>query len=149
MNTAPTATIRVSHLYEQAPERVFDAWLDPSKAGKFLFATTHGKMVRAEIDPRVGGRFLFVDRRDGVDVEHKGEYLEIDRPRRLAFSFVVSGYEDTPTRVTVAIAPRGTGCELTLTHEDIFPDFAARTKVGWTTILGNLDALLSGALPNE
>lgn len=142
MNKASGITVRVTRSYEQPAERVFDAWLDTEKAGKFLFATTHGQMVRAEIDPRVGGRFCFVDRRDGVDVEHKGEYLEIDRPRRLVFSFVVSGYEDTPTRVSIAVAPRGTGCELALTHEGVFPEFVERTEAGWTMILGNLAALL-------
>jgi uncharacterized protein YndB with AHSA1/START domain len=142
MNAASNMTVQVTRSYEQPAERVFDAWLDAGKAGKFLFATAHGQMVRAQIDPRVGGAFCFVDRRDGVDVEHNGEYLEIDRPRRLVFSFVVSGYEDTPTRVSIDIAPRGTGCDLTLTHEGVPPDFAERTEAGWTMILGNLAALL-------
>jgi uncharacterized protein YndB with AHSA1/START domain len=142
MNAASNMTVHVSRSYEQPAERVFDAWLDAEKAGKFLFATTHGQMVRTEIDPRVGGAFCFVDRRDGVDVEHKGEYLEIDRPRRLVFSFVVSGYEDTPTSVSIDITPRGTGCALTLTHEGVYPEFVERTEAGWTMILGNLAALL-------
>ena len=36
-------SIRVSHRYEASPERVYDAWLDPAKAGKFLFATPTGQ----------------------------------------------------------------------------------------------------------
>ena len=64
-------------------ERVFDAWLDPAKASKFLFTTPTGKMVRVEIDARVGGSFN-ITRRDGEDVEHVGTYVEIDRARRLA-----------------------------------------------------------------
>lgn len=75
--------VRVTHRFSAPPERVFDAWLDPEKAGRFLYATEEGEMVRVDIDPQVGGRYSIVDRRDGQDVEHTGEYLEIDRPRRL------------------------------------------------------------------
>jgi uncharacterized protein YndB with AHSA1/START domain len=135
--------VRVTRQYSQTAERVFDAWLDPEKAGKFLFATASGQMVRAETDARVGGRFRFVDRRDGMDVEHNGAYLEIDRPRRLVFAFTVSGHEDTASRVSIDIAPRGNGCELTLIHEGVPAEYAERTQAGWTTILDNLAAALA------
>lgn len=137
------AAIRVIHRFRQSQERVFDAWLDPVKAGKFLFATAAGEMVRAEIDPRVGGRFTFVDRRAGEDIEHVGEYLEIDRPRRLVFSFAVPKFSAEHTRVTIEIVPSGSGCELTLIHEGVLPDYASRTEGGWRMILDGLAAALA------
>jgi uncharacterized protein YndB with AHSA1/START domain len=136
------ATVRVIHRFPQSPERVFDAWLDPEKARKFLFATPTGEMVRAEIDARVGGKFTFVDRRNGEDVEHVGEYLEIDRPRRLVFSFAVPRFSAERTRVTVEIAASDSGCELTLTHEGVLPDYATRTEGGWRMILDGLAVTL-------
>jgi uncharacterized protein YndB with AHSA1/START domain len=136
-------TVRVTHRFSASPERVFDAWLDPARAGKFLFATPTGKMVRAEVDARVGGKFAFVDRRDGEDVEHVGEYLEIERPRRLVFTFAVPKYSSVITRVIIDVVPVGTGCELTLTHEGVLPDYASRTEAGWTGILNGLEANLS------
>lgn len=144
MNVEPHVVVRVTRRFGASPERVFDAWLDPAKAGKFLFATATGQMVRAEIDARVGGRFVLVDRRDGEDVEHTGEYLEIDRPRRLVFTFSVQKYAQHSDRVIVEIVPLETGCELTLTHE-MSPDraeYRSRTEAGWTTIVDSLVAML-------
>jgi uncharacterized protein YndB with AHSA1/START domain len=137
--------LRVSHKFEASAERVFDAWLDPVKAGKFLFATPTGQMVRAEVDARVGGKFCFVDRRDGQDVEHVGEYLEIERPRRLVFTFAVPLFSAESTKVSIDIAPLGKGCELTLTHEGVLPDWASKTKEGWTKILAGLAATLGAS----
>jgi uncharacterized protein YndB with AHSA1/START domain len=134
-------TVRVTRRFDASPERVFDAWLDPARAARFLFATPTGQMVRAEIDARVGGKFLFVDRRDGGDAEHFGEYLEIDRPRRLVFSFAVPNYPTT--RVIVEITAQGSGCELTLTHEGVLPEFVSRTEAGWGMILEGLGRALA------
>ena len=85
---------------------MFDAWLDPDSVGRWLFATPDGVMERVEIDARVGGGFR-IDERRGVDLaEHFGEYVELDRPRRLAFDFWTS-FSAERTRVTVTIAPDG------------------------------------------
>jgi uncharacterized protein YndB with AHSA1/START domain len=137
--------IRISRRYAFPAERVFDAWLDAGKARRFLFATSKGQMVRAEIDARAGGSFNFTDRREGVDVEHVGEYLEIDRPRRLVFTFHTERGSTDLSRVTVEIVAQGSGCELTLTHE-IDPKWAEykdRTQSGWTTILEGLGTVLA------
>src|SRR6476661_6902429 len=60
--TAP-AVVTASREIAAPPGRVFDAWLDPKEAAQFLFATPGGKIVRCDIDARVGGRFLFTVRR--------------------------------------------------------------------------------------
>jgi uncharacterized protein YndB with AHSA1/START domain len=123
--------------------QVFDAWLEPEKAAKFLFATSDGEIVRAEIDARVGGRYSLVDRRDGEDVEHVGEYLEIDRPRRLVFTLQVPEYSDEVNRVTVEVAAHDDGCELTLIHE-VSPEWADQVEEGWTMILEGLAEVVGG-----
>jgi uncharacterized protein YndB with AHSA1/START domain len=137
MATEKPASLQVVRRFEAAADRVFDAWLDPDTAKKWLFATESGQMIRVEIDPRVGGSFNFT-RRDGDDVEHVGEYLEIDRPRRLVFTFSVPKYSKQITRVTVDIMSLASGCELTLTHEDVLPEWASRTEAGWGMILNSL-----------
>ncbi|HEY2358985.1 MAG TPA: SRPBCC domain-containing protein [Phenylobacterium sp.] len=140
-----TETVRVSRRFEASPERVFDAWLNPKVAGRFLFATPTGTMIKAEVDPRVGGHFTFIDRRpDMGDVEHVGTWLEIDRPRRLVFEFAVPAYEPTRTRITLDFAPDGAGCALTLTHEGVFEEYVTQTNHGWGMILESLERALQG-----
>ena len=139
MADQPTVNVTVTHRFTASAERVFDAWIDPAKAGKWLFSTPDGTIVKIEIDARVGGKFLVVDRRDGVDVDHVGEYVEIDRPRRLVFKFVVPKYTDHWTTVAIDIASFDDGCELTLTHKGVLTEYADRTTGGWTMMLEGLD----------
>jgi uncharacterized protein YndB with AHSA1/START domain len=122
---------------------VFDAWVDPKTAGRWLFATEKGQMVRVQIDARVGGSFLFVDRRNGEEFDHVGKYLEISRPHRLAFTFSVPKFSKEETKVTIDLRKTGDGCELTLTHEGLIPEHKGRAQEGWGMILGALEKSLS------
>ena len=129
----------VKHHFDAFAERVFDAWLDPRHAGEWLFATPTGKMVRTEIDARVGGEFTLVDLRDGEEVAHVGRYLAISRPRHLAFTFAVPKYSAEETRVEIDIVPEATGCELTLTHRGVLAEYRQQTIEGWQGILRGLE----------
>jgi uncharacterized protein YndB with AHSA1/START domain len=137
--------LHVTRHFHASPERVFDAWLNPATAGKWLFTTATGEMTRVEIDARVGGKYLFVDRRNGKDIEHLGEYLEIDRPTRLVFTFAVPEFSPQTTRVSIDIVPVGAGCDLTLTHEGVLAEWADRTQQGWGMILDGLVNSLENA----
>ena len=133
--------LKVSRDFDASPEALFDAWLDPAIAGKFLFATPDGEMLKVEIDARVGGRALVVERRASGDAHHHLQYEVIDRPHRLVFLFRADpAGEGEWTRVSIEIAARGAGSTLTLTHE-MDPQWVAyedRTRKGWTTILESL-----------
>ena len=136
--TTQTVELEVSRHIAAPPERVFDAWLDPDNVGKWLFATPDGKSERVEIDARVGGRFRIDERRGDEVAEHFGTYVEIDRPRRLAFDFGTS-FEATPTRITVTIEPDGDGSLVTIRHEGVWADWEEKTRQGWAMILASLD----------
>jgi uncharacterized protein YndB with AHSA1/START domain len=143
MTAQSRLALRVTRRFSASPERVFDAWLDPAMARKFLFATPTGQMARVEIDARPGGRYVIVERRDGEDAGHFGEYLEIDRPRRLVFTLSAEVHAQDADRIVVEIVPLHTGCELTLTHETSAPaDMKDRITEGWTSVLAGLDATL-------
>lgn len=127
--------------FAASPERVFDAWLDPAQARRFLFATPDGEMRTVEIDARVGGTARIVERREQGDAVHRLKFEVIDRPARLVFLFAANPAEDGEwTRVSIDIVPIPGGCALTLTHE-MDPQWAAyedQTRGGWTMILDSL-----------
>jgi uncharacterized protein YndB with AHSA1/START domain len=139
------AAVRVSERFQALPERVFDAWLDPKIARRWLFATASRPMTSVTIDAREGGAFRFVDRNDNGHIEHTGVYLEIARPWRLAFSLCTNDGSQAMTRVVAAIVPwraRKGGCELMLAHEHVPGQFADRIEARWTGMLYGLGVAL-------
>lgn len=147
MNSTETPiVVSVRHRFRQSAERVFDAWLDVRMARRFLFSAGTGEMVRCEIDPRVGGRFVLTDRRADGDVEHTGEYLVIERPRRLAFTFGIPAASPTFDIVTLEITPENDGgCTLQLTAQmqPEWKDYADRARQGWARMLESLARTLA------
>lgn len=135
------AIVVVSREFAASPEKIFDAWLDPAQASQFLFATPEGQIVRCDINARVGGRFLIIDRRFDGDAEHHGEFLEIDRPKRLSFLFRGPHTQEGEwSTVTVEIEQAAHGSFLKLTHEipEKWASYAEPVRQGWTMILDTL-----------
>jgi len=139
---AAPVSVTVERRLAAAPERVFEAWLDPESLGRWLFATPDGVMERVEVDPRIGGRFLVAERRGEELAEHHGEYVALDRPRRIAFDFWTSLSEER-TRVSITIEADGEGSLLSLRHDGVWADYEERTEKGWAMILGNLAKTLT------
>jgi uncharacterized protein YndB with AHSA1/START domain len=135
-------SIRVSRRFRAPAEDVFDAWLDPGVAGKWLFATASRPMAKVAIDARVAGSFRLVERGSGKPVAYTGEYVEILPPRRLAFTLSADHHPRAVTRVRVDIVPLKSGCDLTVTNENVPPDYASRTEARWTGILYGLGVTL-------
>jgi len=122
---------QVTRRFNAPAEDVFDAWLNPELARQW-FAPGLGEMTRVEIDARVGGTFWLVQRRGAEEAQHTGEYLEIDRPRRLVFTWRTPPLTAS-SRVIVEIVPQGEGCELTLQHEmeQQWASFVDRAAGAW------------------
>lgn len=122
-------------------EVLFDAWLEPASVSTWLRPSVISQ-TRAEIDARVGGGFRIVMVRDDAEVLHSGRYLEIDRPRRLVFSWnsPATGHRDSI--VTVTFQERA-GSTLVEIHQVGLPDDEARAghHEGWSDALRELEAL--------
>lgn len=144
---ADTPSIRVERTIQASAERVFDAWLDPVWIGRFMFGPhlRDEQIVSLSNQAHVGGVFNYRVTRQGVEINHTGTYREIDRPRRLVFTWGVDAEQGDLSVVTIEIVAQGDSCTLVLTHK-LHPDwaeYAERTQQGWTKIVGDLDAALA------
>jgi uncharacterized protein YndB with AHSA1/START domain len=117
--------VSVSHRFTAPAERLYDAWLTPWQASRFLFRSRTGTVMHCELQPDEGGGFTVTERRNAsegdesvFDVVHMGKYVELSRPRRIVFDLSVLTYGDHTTRVTVEFVPQGVqSCEMVLKHE--------------------------------
>lgn len=72
------------------PSQLFAAWVEPKMMEAWLFKGHNSRITRIDNDVRVGGKFsIQATRDDGKQIDHFGEYLEVQAPRRLMFTLQV------------------------------------------------------------
>jgi len=133
--------VEVSVHIAAEPETVFPYFTDP---GRYVQWMGQG----ATLHPVPGGSYR-VFMRDGV--EAVGEFLEIDPPNRLVFTW---GWTNDPavppgtTRVVVTLEAEDGGTRVILRHHDL-PDDGQRShhRKGWEVYLGRLSLRARGADP--
>lgn len=97
----------------------------------------------AALDPVVGGAFAV----NIAGYAIRGEYLEIDRPRRVAFSWGMAGSRDLPpgtSKVTFTLSPTAKGTRVELVHSDLPETEVPGHQVGWTHFLPRLRLVAHG-----
>jgi uncharacterized protein YndB with AHSA1/START domain len=142
MTTLPEF-VETARRFSVGAEQVFDAWLEAERVTTWLFPDPADEVVRAAIDARQGGAFTFVVRRGGHEIEYRGDYLEIDRPHLLVFTWS-SADESGQDRVVVEIVSGDDGCDLRLTHvlRHEAAGSAIATEAAWSGRLETLAATL-------
>jgi len=103
------------------------------------------RATRVELDARVGGA-LRIDVADGtIEFVVTGEYVEVDPPHRLAFTWRCSNWPDPrlDTVVTVTIEPQGVDQSLMrIRHRRLPPLLASSHEDGWARIAEQLARVL-------
>lgn len=131
----PARRLVMQRRFNAPPERVFDAWVKPDLAGKWLFHGGPGaERATHDLPAKVDAKWTVISRRSGVDYKADGFYLEVDRPRRLVFTFGMPEFPgNTYDRITVEFADDGAGgCLMTFTEEGIGHDERGPVEEGWT-----------------
>lgn len=150
---------RIERRFAAPPERVFAAWTDPALAGRWLFrGGPTSERGSTELDPRPGGRWTITDRREGTDDTASGEYLEVEPPRRLVFTFAMLQFSANSDTITVELVADGDGTLMTFTQAG--PDIADEVRqtaageepgsaTGWGWMFIGLDNVLADAADAE
>ena len=127
-----------------SPERVYAALTDPAELAAWWGSEEVYRTYDWESDLRVGGRrnCRAENRVTGVKSTLKGEYLEIDPPRVLAFSWEPSWEKVHPTVVRIELTAIASGTRLVLTPSGWDEAKQARSshEQGWPRVLGFLVA---------
>ena len=126
---------------EAPPHEVFPFFTDPAKM--ILW-----KAVEASLDPRPGG--IFQINVTGHDIA-RGEYIEIDPPRRVVFTFGWES-ESSPeppgsTTVEITLIPDGDGTLLRLVHSGVPQEMREGSTEGWDHYLARLIVAAEGGNP--
>ena len=137
----------VRRLLPASPDVVYDEWLDPGALSDWM-CPRPARCRHVESEPRVGGR-LRIDIEDGgTEFWVSGQYLVLDRPRRLSFSWCCSTWPDPgiASVVNVLLEPRGNEQTLmTIEHSYLPPGLVEQHARGWTAIAAQLAAALAAS----
>jgi uncharacterized protein YndB with AHSA1/START domain len=137
--------LQLSRRYDASRERVFDAWTNPEVLTEWWVVNPTWEVEVAEVDLREGGRYRLGMKEPDGGKSHIaiGEYTEVNRPEKVAFTWQWEG-EDAVTRVEIDFVEDGDGTEVTLTHSGFASDESSASHAqGWNALLDSLGGFLS------
>lgn len=148
-----TLSVNVSRFIRAPRQKVFEAWIHAELRRKWWRTHNGNGLTACEIDARVGGRYCMKQIGGGCESTDEdpnfewimnGEFLEVDPPRKLVFTWNVN--HEPPCideRVTIEFREADGGTDVTIKHEGIMSS-AMRdgTDTGWTTLLESVASVL-------
>lgn len=139
-----SATLIVEKKIRASRERLFRAWITERDFARWFISGDGVSIESVSLDARPGGRFSIVMQLDGQSLPHEGEYLVIDEPEKLVFtwrSHMTAGESTLVTVLFQALERDASGAAqtlITLTHEKLAEPVIEAHRGGWTSILVGL-----------
>jgi uncharacterized protein YndB with AHSA1/START domain len=125
------------------PERLFEAWTRAEEMREW-WGPENVKCIAVEVDLRVGGAYRVANQfPDGTVLWISGEFLIVERPHRLQYTWRVSSADAAVERVTVQFVPVDAHTEVIVTHDHIASEPSrGRHEQGWRGCLAGLTEYL-------
>jgi uncharacterized protein YndB with AHSA1/START domain len=127
------------------PERVFQAVTEPRQLPQWWGQKGMYRVTSFESDVRVHGKWLSVGISDaGESFQVGGEYLEVDPPRLLVYTWTASWSGALTTTVRWELEPSGAGTLVKTRHSGFAGNAAAAKEhgQGWLRVLGWMQAFV-------
>jgi uncharacterized protein YndB with AHSA1/START domain len=124
VSAADSPVLRLERTYDAPAEDVFDAWTNPEVLRRWWVASPSWRTPVADVDLRVGGsyRLSMEDPDAGTVRTVTGEYREVNRPRRLVYSWCweeAEGVSGEVSTVTVEFVRDGERTKVVLEHSEL------------------------------
>jgi uncharacterized protein YndB with AHSA1/START domain len=143
MNPMSVNDTIVQEITIRAPaERIFEALTNPGQRVQWWGAEGRFQTTHAESDLHPGGKWMMRGiGLGGRPFEVSGEYLQIERPRLLVFTWLPDWQADaTETTVRVELEERDGVTTVRLTHSGLTSENSRASHKGWPQILSWLQA---------
>lgn len=146
MTRDPGRVVRIERTFAAPVEAVFDAWTSAEVMRRWFHCAPDWDTPEAEVDLRVGGGVRVVMRRpDGTEANAHGEFTVIDRPHRLAMTWI---FDDDPTNrqlLELSFSESDGSTTVKLVNSRIWGDDRRDAqREGWHGCLDELGQLLGG-----
>jgi uncharacterized protein YndB with AHSA1/START domain len=138
--------VRIERTFAASPEKVFDAWTSPEVMRRWFHCAPDWDTPEAEVDLRVGGKVRVVMRMpDGTRTGAHGEFVVIDRPRRLVMTWT---FDDDPSNdqlMELSFSEAEGSTTVLMVNSRISTDERRDAQdVGWHGCLDELERALAG-----
>jgi uncharacterized protein YndB with AHSA1/START domain len=139
--TTETAVYERTLSIAAKPETVWEFFVDPEKLMRW-------KGIKADLDAQAGGAY-YCEVIPGHTA--RGQFVEVDRPNRLVFTWGWEGQEGVPpgsSTIEVELTPDGDGTSLRFVHRDLpGAEAVASHATGWDHYLPRLEIAAAGGDP--
>jgi uncharacterized protein YndB with AHSA1/START domain len=147
----PRRTLHLEKTVAARPERVFAAWVEAERLSEW-WGPTGFTSPEMQLDVREGGRYrITMQPPEGEAFHLRGEFREIEVPRRLVYTFVWEEPEpdDQDTVVTVTFEQAGEQTRLVLDQGPFKTEARHELhRAGWTETLERLERAVASGPPS-
>ncbi|HOW00049.1 MAG TPA: SRPBCC domain-containing protein [Rhodoglobus sp.] len=142
-----TESFTITRTLAAPPELVWDVWTKPEHfAVWFGTEAVEVPLDSVTLDVRVGGKLAAImNIPGGPTINWEGEYTEVDRPRRLAFTLSDNPDEYAGVPIVATFTPVDGGTEVSLTQDrgDFSDEQVQATIDGYNSFYDSMERVLA------